>query len=79
MDKWMRLKNAKLNHFIYFCSREDPLQYISLSCEISAPPFILIAILIFLFKKWMVGWSTGPPAVETALEGIQSHFQPYPS
>jgi hypothetical protein len=21
----------------------------------------------------MVGWSTGPPAVETTLEGIQSH------
>jgi hypothetical protein len=44
--------------------REDPLHYISLSCEISAPPFILIAILIFLFNKWMV---------EISLEGIQSH------
>jgi hypothetical protein len=25
----------------------------------------------------MVGWSTGPPAVETAREGIQSQLTPY--
>jgi hypothetical protein len=52
--------------------RGDPLRYIFFFSEIPVPPFIIITILIFLFKKRMVGWSIGPSAVETAREGIQS-------
>jgi hypothetical protein len=52
--------------------REDPLRYLLSSSKIIAPHCTFIAILIFLFKKWMVGWSTEPSAVETAHEGIQS-------
>jgi hypothetical protein len=50
-------------------------QYIFFFSEITAPPFIFIAILIFLYKKWMVWWGTGPPTVETVREGIQSHLE----